>query len=171
MRLFELQWEKVYKWSKGPSLHDLALYYFDTDADVEYQVKFKKMSHWDSLGLTAYDLSFKEAHTGEMSLTGTGDVVGVFATVADIAKHFVDANPQVDLILFTGVASLNKKTGKRTYGRIKFYTNRTPLLAAKLNMGYLIERSLGGIIDVYLTKNDKVKDIVKNYRGISDETV
>jgi hypothetical protein len=170
MRIDELKWEKVYPWKIIRTSPNKTVYHFKNDKNIDYSVKFTADEYTLNyvnrfpIPVVAYDLSFTAMVDSDSiySLTGTGDVVGVFSTVAEITQDFVNKRPDVNTLIFVGLAG-TRKPGQSTpnLSRPKFYKSRVQLLAKKLNWDYIVGESAAGDVTILMTKEPKIYSVLQ----------
>jgi hypothetical protein len=171
MRIDELEWEKIYPWRVITESPTKTVYHFKTDKKVNYSVDFtadNTYSGYLTVPVKAYDLAFTAmVNYPRYTLTGTGDVVGVYSTVAAIVQEFVTTHPDVNVIIFTGLAEQNKSDQSTpNQSRPRFYKSRVKMLANKINWDYVVKEFPGGDVQIVMTNDQQILYTLKKLHKI-----
>ncbi len=85
-----------------PPIPSAGVYYFTTDLDVKYEVRFGRRQH-DLLSATIVFGVLNEEYEGEeYVVTNKGDVFRVMATIEEIVNIFKKEHPNIRSYEFTG---------------------------------------------------------------------
>jgi hypothetical protein len=180
MRIDELEWEKIYPWRVITESPIKTVYQFKTDKKIDYSVNFmadNTYSGYLTVPVKAYDLSFSAmvdypsfgvVNYPNYALTGTGDVVGVYSTVAAIVQEFVTTHPDVNVIIFTGLTEQNKSDQSTlNQSRPRFYKSRVKMLANKINWDYVVKEFPGGDVQIVMTNDQQILYSLKKLHKIA----
>lgn len=110
---------------KYPLLPSGTIYNFDTEAEVEYEVRFARRKD-NLLHVTiAFGVLNDEYDGEEYVITNKGDVYRVMTTIVEIVKHYMKQHPNVRIYEFTGVPVPGESEKEETK-RLKLYIRYLP---------------------------------------------
>lgn len=107
-----------------PVIPSAGLYFFTTDSDVRYEVRFGRKQH-DLLSASIVFGVINDEYDGEeYTITNKGEIYRVLNTIVEIVKMYRDQHPNVSSYEFTGEPTDEERSQEKDNStkRIRVYT-------------------------------------------------
>jgi hypothetical protein len=111
----------------SPAIATAGVYYFTTDQDVQYEVRFGRRQDNILHATIVFGVINEEFDGEEYVVTNKGDLYLVMATIVRVVRIFMDQHPKMSTYEFTGI-SKEGEDDARLSKRINLYKRYLPLI-------------------------------------------
>ena len=109
----------------APAISSAGLYYFTTDHEVQYEVRFGRRQDNILHATIVFGVINEEYEGEEYVVTNKGELYRVMSTVVEIVKIFMREHPKIMCYEFTGIAKEGEEENGITV-RINLYRRYLP---------------------------------------------
>lgn len=113
-----------------PAISTAGVYYFTTDAGVNYEVRFGRRQDNILHATIVFGVTNDEYEGEEYTVTNKGELYRVMTTIVDVVKMFMVEHPKMITYEFTGLAKDDEPEDKLT-SRINLYKRYLPKIFDK----------------------------------------
>lgn len=131
-----------------PAIITAGVYYFTTDNDVNYEVRFGRRQDNILHATIVFGVTNDEYEGEEYTVTNKGELYRVMTTIVDVVKMFMVEHPKMVAYEFTGLAKEGETDDKLT-SRINLYKRYLPRI---FNSDWKFDYSRGNTIIVTRVK-------------------
>lgn len=114
----------------APAISTAGVYYFTTDSDVNYEVRFGRRQDNILHATIVFGVTNDEYEGEEYTVTNKGELYRVMTTIVDVVKMFMKEHPKMIAYEFTGLAKEGESEDKLT-SRINLYKRYLPRIFDK----------------------------------------
>lgn len=109
----------------APAISTAGVYYFTTDSDVHYEVRFGRRQDNILHATIVFGVTNDEYEGEEYTVTNKGELYRVMTTIVNVVKMFMAEHPKMLAYEFTGLARENEPENQLS-SRISLYKRYLP---------------------------------------------
>jgi len=115
----------------SPSIPSGDVYYFTTDSDTKYEVRFGRRRDNIFHATIVFGVVNDEYKGEEYTTTNKGELYNVMATISEIIRIFMSYHPRMLIYEFTAVAKVNENENAITVRRHLYERYLTGIFGTK----------------------------------------